>query len=162
MSDWILRIFRRFDVASTTACASPPDDRATDREVSLVRLHVLRLMYLVMAVGLLLTIWPSIVSHRLSLPLMNGVVQAMLGTVGLLALVGLRYPLTMLPILLFELIWKAIWLLAFALPLWSNGLVDDRTASTVFDTSLGAVLLFVMPWGYVTRHYVTQPATRWR
>lgn len=76
---------------------------------------------------------------------MTGVVFALLGTVGLLSLIGVRYPLQMLPILLFELIWKAIWLVAFALPRWLDGTLDEAMRSTVFDTSLGLVLLLVIP-----------------
>lgn len=43
----------------------------------------------------------------------------------------LRYPLQMLPILLFELTWKAIYLLAFALPLWSAHRIDAATAEDI-------------------------------
>lgn len=131
-------------------------------EVAQWRLHVMRVMYLVIAGGVVLAVWPRIVDHPLSFPLMNGVALAMLGTVGLLAVVGLRYPLQMIPVLLFELIWKAIWLVAFALPLWSNGMIDERTAAFVFDTLLGAVVLLVIPWRYVWRHYFKQPGERWR
>lgn len=131
-------------------------------EVSQIRLHVMRAMYLIIGVGLGLTIWPRIVSHELELPLMNGVVLSMLGTVGVLALLGLRYPLQMLPVLLFELVWKTIWLVAFAFPLWSAGQIDERTGGTVFDTALGAVLLLVIPWRYFIANYVTRPADSWR
>jgi hypothetical protein len=119
-------------------------------------------MYGLMAVGLALTIWPGIISHSASLPMMNGVVRALLGTLGLLALLGLRYPLQMLPLLLFELTWKAIWLLFFALPLWRGGGLDEAARSTVFDTALGAVLLLVIPWRYVGEHYIRKPAERAR
>ena len=149
-------------MASTAASGSLPRESVAEGEVSLARLYVLRVMYLIVAGGLLLTIWPGIVSHELTLPLMNGVVLSMLGTVCVLALLGLRYPLQLLPLLLFELVWKTIWLVAFARPLWSSGMIDERTASTMFDTSLGAVLLLVIPWGYVYRHYVKQPGARWR
>jgi len=37
----------------------------------------------------------------------------------------------MLPILLFELTWKAIYLLAFALPLWSAHRIDAATAEDI-------------------------------
>ena len=95
-------------------------------QVSPIHLWVMRAMYLIMAVGIGLTIWPSIVSHDSDLPRMTGVAQALLGTIGLLALLGLRYPLQMLPLLLVELTWKAIWLVAFALPRWLDGTLDER------------------------------------
>ena len=131
-------------------------------ELSPIRLWIMRAMYLVMAVGLGLFVWPLIVSHDPELPRMAGVALALLGTIGLLALLGLRYPVQMIPLLLFEFTWKAIWLVAFALPRWLDGSLDEGMRSTVFDTALGAVLLFVIPWRYVWAHYVVKPAERSR
>jgi len=131
-------------------------------EVSPIRLWVMRAMYLIMAVGLGLTIWPLIVSHAPDLPRMTGVAFALLGTIGLLALLGLRYPLQMIPLLLFELIWKAIWLAAFAGPRWLDGTLDEGMRSTVFDTSLGVVLIFVIPWRHVWTNYVAKPGDPWK
>lgn len=131
-------------------------------EVSPIRLWVMRAMYLIMAAGLGLTVWPLIVSHDPELPRMTGVALALLGTIGLLALLGLRYPLQMLPLLLFELAWKAIWLAAFALPRWLDGTLDEAMRSSVFDTSLGAVLLLVIPWRYVWANYVARPGDPWK
>jgi hypothetical protein len=127
----------------------------------MIRLYVLRAMYLYMALGLALTIWPLIVSHDPKLPRMTGVVFALLGTIGLLSFLGLRYPLQMMPLLLFELTWKAIWLLAFALPRWLDGTLDEGMRSSVFDTSFGILLLFVIPWRYVYANYVVKPGDRW-
>jgi len=109
-----------------------------------------------------LTIWPLIVSHGATLPRMTGVAWALLGTIGLLAVLGLRYPLQMIPLLLFELIWKAIWLVAFAGPRWFDGTLDEGMRSTVFDTSLGAVLILVIPWRYVWANFATKPGDPWR
>ncbi|MET1087952.1 MAG: hypothetical protein ABWY04_12665 [Arthrobacter sp.] len=39
----------------------------------------------------------------------------------LLFFLGVRYPLKLIPILLFEMIWKVIWLSTVALPLWPAG-----------------------------------------
>ncbi len=131
-------------------------------DVPLWRLYVLRAMYLIMAVGLGLVIWPGIISHRPEWPLMNGVVACLLGAVGLLAALGLRYPLRMLPILLFELAWKAIWLIAVALPLWRAGKMDAATMGTVSDCVPVVLVLIAVPWRYVAANYVAAPGDRWR
>ena len=128
--------------------------------VSPLRFWVMRAFYLFMAVGIGATVWPLIIGHPADLPRMTGVALALLGTIGLLALLGLRYPLQMLPLLLFELIWKAVWLAAFALPRWLGGSLDERMRTTMFETSLGAVLLLVIPWRYVFHHYARKPAER--
>ena len=130
-------------------------------QVSPIRLWVMRAMYLIMAAGLGLTIWPLIISHDPELPRMTGVVFALLGTIGLLSLLGLRYPVQMIPLLLFELTWKAIWLVAFALPRWLDGTLDEAMRSTVFDTSPAIVLLVVIPWRYVYAHYVVKSGDPW-
>lgn len=130
-------------------------------EVSSIRLWVMRAMYLLMAVGIGLTIWPLILSHGSGLPRMTGVAWALIGTIGLLALLGLRYPLQMLPLLLVELIWKVIWLAAFALPRWLDGSLDEGMRTTIFETSFGAILLLVIPWRYLWANYAAKAGDPW-
>lgn len=130
-------------------------------QVSPIRLWVMRAMYLIIAAGLGLTIWPLIVSHSPGLPRMTGVALALLGTIGLLSLLGLRYPLQMIPLLLVELMWKAIWLVAFAGPRWLEGTLDEGMRTTIFETSLGAVLIVVIPWRYLWANYAARPGDPW-
>lgn len=131
-------------------------------EPALWRLNLLRAGYLFAALGIAVTIWPLILNHPPGWPLMNGVVACMMAAVSVLAALGLRYPLQMLPILLFELIWKAIWLISVALPLWSAGRMDPRTMTTVIECLLAVILIPLIPWDHVVRTYVTKPGTRWR
>ncbi|HYE52855.1 MAG TPA: hypothetical protein VEB20_24880 [Azospirillaceae bacterium] len=131
-------------------------------EVSIVRLNVLRAAYLLVGLGLAVTIWPRLLSHGPDWPLMNSVVAALLGGVSVLALLGLRYPLQMLPVLLFELVWKSIWLSLVAAPLWLAGQMDERTMGTVTDCLVTVVILPAIPWGYVVATYVKAPGAPWR
>jgi hypothetical protein len=130
-------------------------------EVSPIRLWAMRAMYLFMAAGIGGMIWPLIVSHSSTVPRMTGVAWALIGTIGLLSLLGLRYPLRMIPLLLVELVWKAIWLAAFALPRWLDGTLDEGMRTTIFETSFGAILLVVIPWRYVWANYVAKPGDPW-
>jgi hypothetical protein len=147
-------------MASTAATALAAAASAAEGEVSLARLYVLRATYLLLIVGLGAMILPPLLSHE---PLARGVIASLLGAVWVLAFFGLRYPLQMLPILMFELVWKTIWLIAFGLPQWSSGQVPPTFAEDFPAIVAGVVLMpLVIPWGYVYRHYVKQRANRWR
>jgi hypothetical protein len=146
-------------MASIAAHNETPKVRAAG-EVSLIRLHVLRATYLLLIVGLGGMIVPDIVSHPIT---DRGVIAALLGAIWTLAFLGLRYPLQMLPLLLFELVWKLIWVAAYGLPQWSAGRLTAVTADDLNNTLFGVILMpLVIPWSYVWRRYVRQPAERWR
>lgn len=131
-------------------------------DVTTFRLYLMRAMYLIIAVGLGSIMWPRLLQHG-HWGLMEGVAFALLGALSALAALGVRYPLQMLPLLLFELLWKAIWLLAVALPLWLGHQLDPETMGTVYDCLLGIVLCpIVIPWRYAMEHYVRKPGDRWR
>ena len=133
------------------------------QEVSILRLYLLRATYLLIVVGMGLQIWPLILRHPTDVEHMKGVVRSVLGAVTLLAALGIRYPIKMLPLLFFELAWKSIWVLSFGLPLWSAHQLDADTAETMKACLMGVVLFPLMiPWGYVLTHYVKAPSDRWR
>jgi hypothetical protein len=129
--------------------------------MSLPRLYFLRFGYLLMAVGLALTKWPLIINHDVPWPLTEGVVTCMLVALSLLSFLGLRYPLQMLPILLFELAWKFIWVTVVALPLWTSHQIDPATLNVFYSCLVVLIVLAVIPWRYVVAHYVTSQGDRW-
>lgn len=132
----------------------------TDNEVSLLRLYVLRATYLLLVVGLGSVAVPVLFPHE---PMARGVIPSLLGGVWLLAFVGLRYPLQMVPLLLFEFAWKTVWLLAFGLPQWSSGQFPPTFGEDFQSIIFGVVLMpIVIPWGYVFRRYIKQQGNRWR
>jgi hypothetical protein len=131
-------------------------------EVSIFRLYALRATYLLMMVGLGVTIWPLLLDAPEAAEHFRGVTWCLLGTVALLALLGLRYPLKMLPLLFFELVWKVTWLVTIGLQLRSSGQLEGVFRETWFANVLGLVIFpLVIPWGYVIREYVREPGDRW-
>ena len=121
---------------------------------------MLRATYLLLVVGLGAMILPPLLSHA---PMARGVIPSLLGALWVLAFVGLRYPLQMLPLLMFEFVWKTMWLIDFGLPQWSSGQLPPTFAEDFQAIAMGVILMpLVIPWGYVYRHYVRQHAERWR
>jgi hypothetical protein len=130
-------------------------------EVSTFRLYLLRALYLFMAVGLVIFRLPEILQTE-NLSRMDTVVFSVLSAMALLAVLGIRYPIKMLPLLFFEFVWKFIWVLAFGLPLLLSGQLDPGMTESLTNSLIGVVLVpLVLPWGYVLKHYLKAPGDRW-
>ncbi len=134
-------------------------------EVSTFRLYLLRAMYVFTVVGLAIEKLPALL-HPANLSPGDSVILSVLGATALLAVLGIRYPLKMLPLLFFEFVWKAIWILVFGLPLLLSGGLDPNISfggtETLIACLVGVVLVpLVMPWGYVLKHYLKAPGDRW-
>src|SRR5215210_8654192 len=135
-------------------------------EVSTFRLYLLRAMYVFMVVGLAIFKLGPAILHPENLSPQDSVIVSVLGAFALLAVLGIRYPLTMLPLLFFEFVWKAIWVLALGLPLLLSGQLDPNVSfggtETLINCLLGIVLVpLVVPWSYVFKHYLKAPGARW-
>jgi hypothetical protein len=149
---------------SSPATSKPDPNKmsgAEEEEPSLLRLYLLRAGYLFMAIGLVLTRWPLLIGHDASWPLMDGVVVCMLVAQSLLFFLGVRYPVKMIPILLFEMTWKLIWLSTVALPLWLAGELNGATATVAINCSLVVIVLIILPWPYLVRQYTIGRGDRW-
>jgi len=132
-------------------------------EVSMFRLYVLRAAYLLLAVGLAIMVWPKLLSHTAEWAIQHGDTVSLLAGVQLLSVLGIRYPLKMLPVLIFELVWKSVWLMTIALPLWRAGQIDAGTAESVEACVFGVVIcLIAIPWPYAYVHYIRAPGEKWK
>jgi len=112
-----------------TARREDPGSIRPESGVSLPRLYALRAAYLIIAVGLALVKWPSLFNHPQPWPLFEGVETCMLVALSLLWFLGIRYPLQLLPALLFELAWKIIWTIFVVVPLWRSDQLDPATCT---------------------------------
>ena len=140
-------------MASTAASSSR--NETAQGEVPLWRLYVLRATYLLLVVGLGATIVPELFDHE---PTARGVIPGMLSGIWLLAFLGLRYPLQMLPLLMFEFAWKSVWMLKYGLPQYVSGEMPATWAGDFQAIAAGVILMpIVIPWGHVYRRYIKGP-----
>ena len=137
-------------------------DRGVVEDLPLWRLNAMRVAYAVMGVGLAIVKWPLVIGYDSSTPLFEGVVHILLTAMGLLALLGLRYPVRLLPILLFESLWKLLWFAVVALPAVMAGEVGAAMSEVIFSSSVVVIVLAVTPWGYVWQRYVVAKGDPWR
>jgi hypothetical protein len=148
-------------IATTTGPA-----RAADRGVvaglPLWRVNLMRVGYAVMGVGLAVVKWPDVIGYDSSMPLYEGIVAVLLTAMSFLAFLGLRYPVRLLPILLFESLWKTIWLSVVALPALAAGEVDQAMSEVIVNCSLVVIIVAVVPWRFVWQRYGTAKGDRWR
>lgn len=133
----------------------------TATDLSLPRLHLMRGGYLLMGVGLALVKWPLLPDAHTQ-PLYEGLTLCLLVAMSLLAFLGLRYPVKLLPLLLFESAWKLLWLGLVALPKAVDGNLDKATSDIMFNCSFVVLILAVIPYGYVWRTYVRASGDPWR
>jgi hypothetical protein len=138
-------------------------DARTGSDVGLVRLYVVRAAYAVIAFAQGARTWPAILHPTQPWDFWHGASLSFMGALTALALLGIRYPIRMLPLLFFEFSWKLIW----ALAVWLPALLHHSLAGDVGDTAMSivpgvVVVPLVLPWGYVWKNYVLAPGDRWR
>ncbi|WP_222266406.1 hypothetical protein [Modestobacter marinus] len=131
-------------------------------DLPLWRVNLMRVGYAVMGIGLAVVKWPDVIGYDPSMPLYEGVVAVLLTAMSVLALLGLRYPVRLLPILLFEVLWKLIWLTVVAAPVVAAGDMDEAMSEVIVNCSLVVVIVAVVPWRHVWRRYVVAQGDPWR
>ena len=128
-------------------------------QTSIFRLYFMRLLYLLNFVMLGMQVWPVLLNHPGLWDPVKGVAFSFWAALSALSVLGLRYPLKMLPLLLLQLLYKSIWVMAVALPAWSTFQSIEMTRIM----GLGAIVdVAVIPWAYAFTHYVKKPGDRWR
>ncbi len=129
--------------------------------LSTTRLNLMRVGYALMGVGLAIVKWPLLPSAH-ELTLFESVTLCLLTAMSLLALLGLRHPARMLPLLVLESLWKVLWLGIVALPRAAAGTVDTATSEVIASCSLLVVIVAVTPWRHVYRTFLRGTGHPWR
>ena len=127
-----------------------------------IRRGWLKVMYLYTLVvsggmGLGMILFPDTIQSILRFPPQDPVMLGACGSIflalGLISLMGLRSPLKFAPVLLLELVYKPIWLVAVALPLFLEGRFPFYvvTMSAIFITFIVGDLIAI-PFSHLFRN----------
>ena len=141
---------------NTTAIRTPlPHSSDRGRAVPRYKLHLLRVLYALMAVFLGIDAWTEILTHKGPWDPAAAAAWTIWASYSLLAVLGLFHPLRMLPLVLLEIAYKSIWLLVVAFPLWVDGELAGSAAEEMTFAFLWVALpLLVTPWRYTYNTYV--------
>lgn len=121
------------------------------------RIHCIRFLFLLMALVMGSFVWTQLLFQSADWPVHKGLSKSMLAALALVSLLGVRYPLQMLPLMLYEVVWKTVWLVLIAGRAWLAGKWTPEIES-LFHDCIGIVAAYLfMPWRYVWARYVVQP-----
>jgi hypothetical protein len=135
----------------------PPATPAQFPAVATWQINAMRIMFLLMAVVMGSVVWEQMLFKSADWHWGLGVAKSMLAALALMSLLGVRYPLQMLPLMMYEVAWKTVWMLFIALRAWLNDKWTVSIESMFFD-SIGVVIVYIIvPWRYVWARYIVQP-----
>lgn len=127
-----------------------------------INVYVMRVFFALMFVMVSSDAWSRIVSHQGPWQPTDAVAWCVWAAYSTLSVLGIYNTLKLLPIMLFMLLYKSIWLLAVAYPLWQS---DRLVVGSPTEQMAGMFILIVIPalffpWRYFFWHFVvpTRPA----
>ena len=124
-------------------------------DVSTLRLYLLRFVYLFSAVVVGMGAWPEVVRRSSTAgDLIGGIAFSIYAAFSVLMLLGVFVPLRMLPLVLFQLLYKLIWIVGIGIPQGRSGHFDAVGRMLEFFAAIVVLDVIALPWGYVFDRYV--------
>ena len=120
-----------------------------------INIYLLRLLFLLVVVFVGSDSWSAILKHEGPWDHVKAAAMCMWAAYAVLSIFGLINPLRWLPIVLFEILYKIIWLIIVAHPLWSTNQLAGSPAEGMAHAFAWVILpILAMPWSYAFRTYV--------
>lgn len=120
-----------------------------------INIYMLRTLFVLIFLFVGYDSWSVLLKHQGAWDPMRAAAWSMFAAYSLLSLLGVFRPLKMLPIVLFVIAYKSIWLLFVAWPLWSAGQLAGSPAEPMAKVFMWVPLALVLvPWKYVFQKYV--------
>ncbi|MCI0349136.1 MAG: hypothetical protein L0Z53_06885 [Acidobacteriales bacterium] len=125
------------------------------RELSKVRLYAMRFIYLGTGIFVGINAWTALITRTTPWDPLHGIAFSFWAAYSVLMLLGVRFPVKMLPLLLLQLFYKLTWLIAVAYPLWLGGQWNPWGSALFRSCAIAAVVdLIVIPWPFVFQNYL--------
>ena len=119
------------------------------------RLHVMRGLYFLNFISLAFDNWSAILFPQESMDTLTGVTISFWAAFSLLNLLGVRFPLKFVPILLLQLLYKSAWIIGIYMPARSLGSLNENLSSFFWVCIAGIILnLLIIPWKFVYLEYI--------
>jgi hypothetical protein len=123
-----------------------------------INIYLLRLLFLLVVVFVGSDSWSGILKHHGPWDHVRAAALCMWAAYSFLSIFALINPLKWLPIVMFEIFYKIIWLVIVAYPLWSTNRLKGSPAEEMTYAFAWVILPIVaMPWGYAFRTYIWPP-----
>jgi len=120
-----------------------------------INIYLLRLIYFLMLVFVGSDSWNAIVTHQGPWDPVRAVAFCVWASYSTLSVLGLIHPLRMLPIIIFMIGYKLLWLIVVAYPLWRANALAGSPAEAMTRVFLWIPLpIIAVPWKYVFQNYV--------
>jgi len=118
------------------------------------RLHLMRALFFLNFISLAFDNWSAVLFPTEQMDVLSGVAISFWAGFAMLNLIGVRFPIKMLPILLLQLLYKSAWILGTYLPAKASGVIDPSIQEFLWICIGGVVLnLLIIPWGFVYREF---------
>ncbi len=130
-------------------------DSARHEGVRPINIYLLRLIYFLMVAFVATDSWRAILARQGPWDPVRAVAFCVWASYATLSLLGLIHPLRMLPIMLFMIGYKLLWLLVVAYPLWrANALAGSPAEEMTYVFLWIPLPIIAVPWKYVFQNYV--------
>ncbi len=120
-----------------------------------IKVYVLKLFFLLMFLFAAKDAWAELITHQGEWNPEVAIAWCAIASYTTLSGLGIFHTLKMLPIMLFMFLYKGLWLVFVAYPLWTNGtLVGSEAEGWVPIFMLIIIPIIFTPWRYVFKTYV--------
>lgn len=130
-------------------------DNINYQGVRLINVYGMRLFFTLMAFFVGMDSWSQIFNHQGNWEPMTAMAVSVWAAYSTLSFLGIFKTLKMLPIMVFMVFYKSLWLTIVAYPLWVADKLAGSNAEAITNVFIWVVIpIVLMPWGYVFKTYV--------